>query len=753
MARYFTYGMTGVGIAAAIGFVLILGSIGSTLLPPKPTPDTTPVTLITAGSQELAKFASLQELQTYLTNVESTRNAFLTAQTGVPESFEFALTDGDTFFGPGAIRTTITDADMGAPTSGESLDGAAAPAPADEKIDGGGADYSTTNVQVEGVDEPDFLKNDGRFAYLVSGNILTIAEVYPAENATVVAKVGLDIGEGQYLQDMFLNNNTLVVFYQEYGQDYIIPQYEFSPQPVYSPKTHAVVLDITDRAEPEKLHDYEVSGAYSNARMIGQRAYLITTSDLYSYSHPVIPKIMESSSTVVVPDIYYFRNPEPYYSFNTVTSIDIAGEDDLQSKTFMMNPASTLYVSESNIYIAYQKYQPWGYYEESSRDRFFDAVVPLLPEGAQERIRAIDADDSIPAYDKWDRIARVLEETYNGMSESDKSQLFEDIQEALAEYDAQAQKDSMKTVIHRIAIGAEGEIEYGARGEVPGRLLNPFSMDEHGERFRVATTVEYYTPYAQGMYNNVYVLDMDMETVGSLENIEEGESIYATRFIGDRLYMVTFQRIDPLFVIDLSSDEPEILGELKLPGYSTYLHPYDEDHIIGIGRDAKDNEWGGVSATGVKVALFDVSDVSNPELVDDYLIEGQNTDSEALYDHRAFLFSREPNVLSLPVTTYDDQQYEDGRYVEPKTWRGFYVFSLTPESGIDLKGTVEHGYDAGYYYGAHGSRSFYIENVLYTLAGDTLKMSDIDTLDEIGELEVRSTGDVVPYPLPVDVME
>ncbi len=752
MARYFTYGMTGVGIAAAIGFVLILGSIGSTLLP-KPGPEvTTPVTLITAGSQELAKFSSVQELQTFLSNIESSRNAFLTAQTGIPESITLGVSDGDTFFGPASDQAFVETGDNTGIFSAELSPEA--------KTDGGGAgnDFSTTNVQVEGVDEPDFIKNDGKYAYILSGDKLTIAEVYPAENATVVAKVGLDIGEGQSLQNMFLSNNTLVVFYQEYGQDYVIPQYEFAPQPVYSPKTHAIVLDITDRAEPKKVHDYVASGAYSDARMIGDRAYLITTSDLYSYSHPVIPKIMESSTTIAVPDIYYFQNPEPYYSFNTVTSIDIAGEDEIESKTFMMNPASTLYVSESNIYIAYQKYQPWGYYEQSSRDRFFEAVVPLLPQEAQDRIEAVDADDSIPAYDKWDRIAAILEETYNNMGESDKNVLFEDIQEALAEYDAQAQKDSMKTVIHRISIGAEGEIEYGARGEVPGRLLNQFSMDESGDRFRVATTVEYYSPYSQGLYNNVYVLNMDMETVGSLENIEEGESIYSTRFIGDRLYMVTFQRIDPLFVIDLSEDQPEILGELKLPGYSTYLHPYDSDHIIGVGKDAKDNEWGGVSATGVKLALFDVSDVSNPELVDDYLIEGEGTDSEALYDHKAFLFSREPNVLSIPVSSYETEpQYaHDGRYIEPKVWRGFYVFGVTPEDGFALKGTVEHaGEQGGYYwyYGMSGSRSFYIGDVLYTVAGDTLKMSNIGTLEELGELEVRSTGDVVPYPLPVDVME
>ena len=125
-------------------------------------------------------------------------------------------------------------------------------------------------------------------------------------------------------------------------------------------------------------------------------------------------------------------------------------------------------------------------------------------------------------------------------------------------------------------------------------------------------------------------LNSKMETIGKLENLAEKERIYSTRFIGDRLYMVTFLRIDPLFVIDLSNpNKPEVLGELKIPGFSDYLHPYDENHIIGIGKETGTNDWGGVSTKGVKVALFDVSDVKNPKQVDSYEIGQAGTDSEA----------------------------------------------------------------------------------------------------------------------------
>ncbi len=742
MARFPKYGMAGIGIAAAIGFVLILGSIGNSILPRQPQTPTVsaptgpqgPTALPVAFTQNINKFASVDELRNYLANAEANRLA-LSLQPGAAA-------------GPSlGVAASSAEAKTGAqPVPRES----AAP-PASSAGQSAGADYSTTNIQVAGVDEPDFVKNDGKYAYILSGDKLVIAEVFPTGSAKVLSKIGIDIKDGQYLQNMFLAGDKLVIFYQEYAEEQVIPAYDFAPQPVYSPKTHALVLDVSDRTDPKVFKNYAVSGAYSNSRMIGDFVYLVTSSDIYDYRQPMVPRVAESDRTVVMPDIYYFDNPEPYYSFNTVTSIDItSGDDAVRSKTFMMNPAATLYVSEKNIYIAYQKYLPY-IYETNNRDRFFAAVLPLLPADVQEQIRSIDADKSLSPSVKWDRISTVLQDMYNRLDEKEKADLLDRIRKAVADYDERTQRDAIRTVVHKIEIKPDGDFEYLTRAEVPGRLLNQFSLDENGDRFRIATTVEYYSQYSSGLYNNVYVLDKDMKTVGTLEKIAPGESIYSARFLGDRLYLVTFRQVDPFFVIDLSSDQPKVLGALKLPGFSNYLHPYDKDHIIGIGRETKTNEFGGVQTEGLKLALFDVKDVSKPRLVGQYEIGGPGTDSEVLFDHEALLFDKAKNVLSIPVTSYDSEpRYaEDGRYMPPKTWRGFYVFGVSPQDGFELKGKVEHSTSGDYYYGLQGSRSFYIDDVLYTVSlNNLIKMNDIQTLEDIGQLEIGSTGGIIKYPEP-----
>jgi uncharacterized secreted protein with C-terminal beta-propeller domain len=245
-----------------------------------------------------------------------------------------------------------------------------------------------------------------------------------------------------------------------------------------------------------------------------------------------------------------------------------------------------MYVSDDNIYLTYQKNFPYYYYETHGKDRFFKIIVPLLPNDVQAQIKSIESSD-LNLDEKWVKISDLLQNTYNTMPEAEKTKLFDTIQKSLEEYETKIQQDTRKTVIHKIAID-NGSLKYIAKGEVPGYLLNQFSMDESGNKFRIATTSEFYTPQRTVLYNNVYVLDEALNTVGSLEKVAPDESIYSTRFIGDKLYMVTFQRIDPFFVIDLSEDTPKVLGALKIPGYSSYLHPYDENHIIGIGKETID---------------------------------------------------------------------------------------------------------------------------------------------------------------------
>jgi uncharacterized secreted protein with C-terminal beta-propeller domain len=284
-------------------------------------------------------------------------------------------------------------------------------------------------------------------------------------------------------------------------------------------------------------------------------------------------------------------------------------------------------------------------------------------------------------------------------------------------------------------------------------------MDEYNNNLRLATTSSIYTQSGQYTYNNVYVLDGTMTTIGSLTHIAEQESIYSTRFIGDRLYMVTFKRIDPFFVIDLSTPEnPTILGKLKIPGYSDYLHPYDATHIIGIGKETTTNDWGGVSTSGIKLALFDVSDVSNPKQLDKVQIGDAGSDSAALTDHHAFLFDKAKNLLVIPVRAVSASQVTKGDYYnyQQQVWYGAYVFGLTPQTGFTLRGTVQHGTgDNGYYY--YGSstsdvkRSLYIDNVLYTMSAKQIKANSLDDINTtIATIPLPGTGDVY-YPVPMGI--
>jgi len=306
--------------------------------------------------------------------------------------------------------------------------------------------------------------------------------------------------------------------------------------------------------------------------------------------------------------------------------------------------------------------------------------------------------------------------------------------------------ESQTTAIHRIQIDGL-EIEYVAGGEVPGMVLNQFSMDEHDGYFRVATTT-----HRRESLNHIYVLDVeDLAIVGRLENLAPTERIYSARFMGDRAYLVTFEIIDPLFVIDLKDPRnPEVLGELKITGYSGYLHPYDDNHLIGIGKEAEESDDGTFALFGgVKISLFDVSDVNNPRLVDGYEIGDRGTESPVLWDHKAFLFDRSRNLMVLPVSVAEIDEADfpggvpDWAWGRP-VWQGAYVFHISPETGFTLRGRITHvdeaahpGEDYYYYWSPFSvTRSLYIGDVLYTISEAKVMMNRLEDLTYINEVEL-----------------
>ncbi len=301
------------------------------------------------------------------------------------------------------------------------------------------------------------------------------------------------------------------------------------------------------------------------------------------------------------------------------------------------------------------------------------------------------------------------------------------------------------SVITKIGIG-DGGITFKANGTVPGYVLNQFSMDEHKGYFRIATTSN---NWRRSGGNNVYVLDEELNTVGTLEGLAPGEEIYSARFMGDRCYLVTFKKVDPLFAIDLSDPEnPMVLGKLKIPGFSNYLHPYDENTLIGVGKETEEAKQGDFAwHQGIKISLFDVSDVENPRELAKIEIGDRGSDSPALYNHHAFLFSRARNLLVIPILEAQIDEDDFAGDVPPNfygdfVYQGAYVFDVSRE-GIELRGRVTHIDDdsllkSGYWFDSEYEveRSLYIEENLYTISQGRIKINDLGTLEEVTTIEL-----------------
>lgn len=527
----------------------------------------------------------------------------------------------------------------------------------------GGTDYSTTNVQVKGVDEADIVKTDGEYIYTISDGKIIIVKAYPTSELSVVSEIKPD----NYFFELFINKNKLIVFESENNYRYLYDEvfYPFS----YSPSVNIKIYDISDKSKPRLSQNVSVSGGYFDSRMIGDFIYVITHQNIYYYDDNITMPIIENDNVrtkINATEIKYFNNSETSYSFlyTNIISVNLDSED-INFNAFLLS-SQNMYVSPGNIYLTYNKY-------------------------------------------------------FNG---------------------------NQTTVINRFTI-IDGIIKYTGVGNVNGNILNQFSMDEYNQHFRIATTAgNVWGTGESTSLNHLYILDEHLDIVGKVENLAKGERIYSARFMGKRAYIVTFKKVDPLFVIDVENPKnPKVLGYLKITGYSDYLHPYDENHIIGIGKETKGGNEQFSWYQGVKVSLFDVSNVSNPIETAKIEIGDRGTGSDALYDHKAVLFSKNRNLLVLPIRLAEineskyDGEVPDNAYGE-FVWSGAFVLNID-KNEISERGRITHDENNteqdryGYYGGSYNiKRSLYIENNLYTISNSMIKVNKLDNLEEVGKVEI-----------------
>ena len=566
------------------------------------------------------------------------------------------------------------------------------------------ADFSTTNVQVEGVDEADLVKTDGSYIYQVNNDKVLIVKAEPADQMELVATIQFE-DAGFRPTDLYLDADSLIVIGSSSQQAPLSSASIMVRPQIYPPirsfqSTRAIIYNIKDKSSITKVRELEMEGTYLSSRKVGSSFYLLTNRYLNYYNiqngdESITPSWRDSAqggSLVAekLEDISYFPDCiSPNYLM--VAALDINSPQSPADIRTYLGSGDQVYASQNNLYVAIQK-------------------------------------NNYPVF--------------NGPN---VSMVYQQLQ--------------TNTNIYKFEL-QPGKVQYYGTGTVPGRILNQFSMDENGGYFRVATTSgETWNNDQYISSNNVYVLNQDLQITGKLENIAPGEKIYSTRFMGDRAYMVTFQQVDPFFVIDLKDPgSPLILGKLKIPGYSDYLQPYDENHIIGFGKDTVQSKgWNGQNQAfyeGMKVAIFDVTDVNNPVEMSQALIGDRGSDSELLRNHKALLFSAEKNLLAFPVTVM-----EVGSQTPPElpqslmpaygtfTFQGLYIYSIDLVDGLQYRGRISHlsnedylkAGNAGYDTDKNVDRALYIGDTLYTLSNAMIKANNISDLANIKTL-------ILPHP-------
>ena len=646
----------------------------------------------------------------------------------------------------------------------ESLDGwgsAEAPAVTNDSAKGigGSDDYSTTNVQIGGVDEGDIVKNDGKYIYTISGNDVVIVDAFPAENSSVLSRIKLDSNP----TGIYINDDKILVYGQNYS--YNIKEYkDIIPKNRFQNYSYVKIYDISDRSDPVETKSYDFEGNLSDSRMIGDYIYFVTSNSSYLYNkdYPV-PLVIEDGKLLSsdprnancnCPDVYYFDMNYYSYNFTTVSAINMNNlSENIKSEVYMLDGyQNNLFVSLENLYITYNKRVSE---EELTADIVLEIikekVFPQLTQKDKELIKKIENsdDDILSPMEKYEKIIMIMvkyEDLFNG---DESRELEEEMKKRVKERYEDISKELEKTVIHKIGIN-KGNLKYKTSGEVTGVVLNQFSMDESDGYFRIATTKNrswssFMDNDQRQSYSNLYVLNENMKVVGKVEELAKGERIYSVRFMQNRAYLVTFKRVDPLFVIGLDDPtKPVVLGELKVPGYSSYLHPYDETTLIGLGKETDDN---GRVTGGIKLSLFDVSDVSNPKEIDKFVLGDRNSNSIAINEHKAFLFSKDKNLLVIPVTMQEDVVevqksviFEEDMIIMPpvrKYFNGAAIFNIN-KKGFELKGKIDHSNDDNKSWNRNSNvqRSLYIDNVLYTLSNKYLKANGLNDLNEIKSVEL-----------------
>ncbi len=535
--------------------------------------------------------------------------------------------------------------------------------------------FTSTNVQVQGVDELDSVKTDGRYLYVASKQNVFVVLAYPANESKVIARLPFN----GTVEGLFLSQSRLaVVWTTQTG----------STWDGFNPSTAISIFDLTTPSNPEQVKEISVDASYVSSRLTDGFIYAVlqrsaVESSASGTTTVVRASIRDSGVNKVIPASSIYYNPSSNSTLGLYTIVlSIRLVDGLSTTEAVLTGSDpTIYASLSNIYVAYP---------DSS------AVRRLLPLG---------------------QVSTAMMPTNLGW-------------------------EGPNTTIFRIAI-ANNSVQVAAEGTVPGTVLNQFSMDEYGGFFRIATTSSLQTSQGAQPANNLYVLDSKLSIVGSLEGFAQDEKIYSVRFMGDRAYVVTFYRVDPLFAISLDDPtHPAILSQLTMPGFSDYLHPIGDGLLVGVGKNSTLVPEGPGMFTlyqGLKVSLFRIESGGNTTEVSRLFIGDRGSDSPVLSDHKAFLYDPATKIMGLPILVAKIDRSTSGLtswdYGTP-VWQGAVLYNVS-SSGFSLIGNitqVPHGQAIDANQDLFVSRILLIGNFVYTISDRMILVSAVPSLQTVSEI-------------------
>jgi inhibitor of cysteine peptidase len=528
------------------------------------------------------------------------------------------------------------------------------------------SDYSTTNTQVKGIDEADIVKTDGKYIYIAGNNAVRI--VSADSNGVLKETAVIKLPQNKTVAEIYIDENRLVLIGNRYEtQNTTLPEQKVKSDDAIENN----LIATTDIVPDAKLY---MPYRYKNYSFV----------DIYDTSDHQNPKFIKGhemegnyqSSRKNDDIVYLVTNSYMYNDIILPYMRDTVVSDKHEA------------LSISDIMLLPEEKSP-GYLIISAIN---------ISNNEKTQVEAITA-ASHTMYMNNSSLY-LVSNNYNGKSTITKFNI-----------------DGMK-------------IGYAGSGNVDGYVLNQFSMDEHNGYFRIATT--------WNSENNLFILDNSLNVCGSVTGLAKGEQIYSVRFMGDKGYIVTYRTIDPLFVFDLSDPKsPKVTGELKIPGFSNYLHPVGENLILGIGQETyeiyKKDSTGkeivvGTRQGGIKLSLFDVSDMGKPKEISNYVLGDSGSYTEAFYNHKSVMFDKTNNNVVFDAYITDTSN----------NWsQGAAVINLN-NNAINLKGILEYIQPEVYgNYIPYGRRNLYIGDTLYYIQDGIVSSYNYKTLEKIDTLMLK----------------